>query len=261
MSMAMLVTYAMLVAVALYVGIRDWRRWLALALAVALVVPLIASLSRGYWIAAAVGVVAVLLFSQPRKAAVVVVAGGLAVAMLAGFSSEGSGILEERFSSIFTSFSSSTADQSVKDRYALWTASVGMWTDHPVTGVGIKNFPVFMSAYVPLSFAGGTSESPLEIMSPHNMYMLFLSEQGFLGLLAFLAFLSSLGLAAARRLEKMDKSSTEGIFGLVVLGFLATYLTSSLYGDFGGSTMVLDAVLFGSLIWLASGATPVEEPG
>jgi len=206
-------------------------------------------------------VVVVLFLSHPRKAAVVVVAGGLAVAMLAGFAGEGSGILEERFTSIFTSFSSSTADQSVKDRYALWTAAVGMWTNHPVTGVGIKNFPIFMNTYIPLSFAGGTGESSVEIMSPHNMYMLVLSEQGFLGILAFLGFLSSLGAGAAWRLGNFDKSSTEGIFGLVVLGFLATYLTSSLYGDFGGSTMVLDAVLFGCLIWLASGVTPVEERG
>jgi O-antigen ligase len=261
MSMAMLVTYAMIVAIALYAGLRDRRRWLGLLLALALAFPLVASLSRGFWIAAAVGVVVVLFLSQPRRAAVLVVAGGLVVAMLAGVAGEGSGVLEERFSSIFTSFSPSTADQSVKDRYALWTASVGMWTNHPVTGVGIKNFPIFMNTYIPLSFAGGTGASAVEIQSPHNMYMLVLSEQGFLGILAFMVFLSSLGVGAVRRLGSLEKSSTEGIFGLVVLGFLATYLISSLYGDFGGSTMVLDAVLFGCLIWLASGVEPVEGKG
>jgi len=259
MAMAMLVTYAMLVAVALYAGLRGWSRWPGLLLALGLAIPLGASLSRGYWIAAAAGAVVILLLSRPRQAAVLVVAGGLAVAILAGATGEGSGVVEERFSSIFTSFSSTTADQSVKDRYALWEASLGMWTDHPLTGVGIKNYSIFMHAYLPLSFAGSSGISPTEILSPHNMYMLVLAEQGFLGIMTFLAFLASLGAVGLGRLRTLDKSSTEGIFGLVAIGFLATYVISSLYGDFGGSTMVLDAVLFGALIWLASGVEPVDE--
>jgi O-antigen ligase len=147
----------------------------------------------------------------------------------------------------------------VKDRYALWTASVEMWTDHPLAGVGLKNFPTFMNTYIPLSFSGSSGASGHEILSPHNMYMLVLAEQGFLGIMAFLAYFLSLGAAALAKLRSLEKSSTEGIFGLFVMGFLATYLTSSLYGDFGGSTMVLDAVLFGGLIWVASGVEPVEE--
>lgn len=259
MAMAMLVTYAMITAVALYAGLRDGRRWLGLLIALALVIPLAASLSRGYWIAAAVGVVVVLLLSRPSQAAVLVVAGALALAVLAGSAGEGSGVVEERFSSIFSSFDSSTADQSVKDRYALWEASVGMWTDHPITGVGIKNFANLMHAYLPLSFAGSSGISPTEIASPHNMYMLVLAEQGFLGIMAFIGFLISLGTAALYRLTTVDRGSTEGVFGLAALGFLAAYLISSLYGDFGGSTMVLDAVLFGGLMWMASGVEPLEK--
>jgi O-antigen ligase len=259
MSMAMLVTYAMIAAMALYAGLRDWRRWLGPLLALALCLPLVVSLSRGYWIAAVVGVMVVLLLSQPRRAATLAVAGVFTLVIVAGFASNGSGVLEERFYSIFNSFSSSTADQSVKDRYALWTASVEMWTDHPLTGVGLKNFPAFMNTYIPLSFSGSSGASSTEVLSPHNMYMLVLAEQGFLGIMAFLAYFLSLGAAALAKLRSLEKSSTEGIFGLFVMGFLATYLTSSLYGDFGGSTMVLDAVLFGGLIWVASGVEPVEE--
>jgi O-antigen ligase len=259
MAMAMLVTYAMIVAVALYAGLEDGRRWLGLLLALALVCPLAASLSRGYWIAAAVGVVVVLFLSRPRQAAVLVVAGALALAVLAGSASEGTGVVEERFSSIFSSFDSSTADQSVKDRYALWEASMGMWTDHPITGVGIKNFAHFMHSYLPLSFAGSSGISPTEIESPHNMYMLVLAEQGFLGIMAFLAYLLSLGAASLGRLGSLEGGSTEKVFGLAALGYLAAYVTSSLYGDFGGSTMVLDAVLFGALLWVGSGVEPLEK--
>lgn len=265
MGMAMVVAYAMIAAVALYAGLRDRRRWLGLGLVVALSFPLVFSLSRGYWIAAAVGIVVILFLSEPRRATALVVAGGISLAILAGITSEDSGLLGERFSSIFTSFSSG-ADQSVQDRYTLWGASLEMWTDHPLTGVGIKNFPNFKATYTSLSFTGSSGKyTPeggfeyTEILSPHNMYMLVLAEQGFLGILAFLALLLSLGVAGLRGLQGLEGSSIEKVFGLLALGFLATYLTSSLYGDVGGSTMVLNAVLFGCLIWVASGVGPVEE--
>jgi len=266
MGMAMVVTYAMIAAAAVYAGLQDRRRWLGLLLVVALSFPLAFSLSRGYWIAAVVGVMAILFLSQPRRAAAVVVAGGLALAILAGATSEDSGILGQRFSSVFTAFSSPSADQSVKDRYALWDASLRMWTDHPLTGVGIKNFPDFKNTYVSLNFMGSSGKfNPdgsfeyTEILTPHNIYMLVLAEQGFLGILAFLALFLSLGIAGLYGLQNLQKSSVERAFGLLALGSLACYLTSGLYGDIGGRTMVLNAVLFGCLIWLASGAKP-EEP-
>jgi O-antigen ligase len=265
MGMAIVVTYAVIAAAAIYVGLSGRRRWWGLLLAVALCFPLAFSLSRGFWIAAAVGVVAVLALSDLKKAVPFVVAGMLALIILINVTSGSSGVLAERFSSLFCS-SCSEPDQSIKDRYALWGASLDMWTDHPLTGVGIKNFAYFRDTYVPLSFAGSSGKYDVgggfryaEILSPHNMYLLVLAEQGLLGILAYLVLFLSLGVAALRRLGSLRESPTERVFGLSSLGFLASFMMWNVYSDVGGATMVLDSVILGGLVWLASGAKLAEE--
>src|SRR5207244_12287288 len=91
-------------------------------------------------------------------------------------------------------------------RYGLWRAATGMWTDHPITGVGLKNFASFRDEYAPLSVSSGSDVAdPVSgfqrepLLSPHNMYLLILSEQGLIGISAFAVPFAALGLAAVRR--------------------------------------------------------------
>jgi len=142
----------------------------------------------------------------------------------------------------------------------MWQAAWDMWVDHPLTGVGLKNFPYFRDLYTPLSFSGGSDIADpssgfrrVELLSPHSLYLLILAEQGLFGAFAYGVLFLSLGIAGFRRLLNIEEPSVQRVFGLFTLGFLASYLASSVYGDVGGSTTVLDAVLFGGLVWLASG--------
>ena len=45
---------------------------------------------------------------------------------------------------------------SVRDRYALWDAALGMWRDHPVTGVGPKNFTDYRDTYASVGLSSGS---------------------------------------------------------------------------------------------------------
>lgn len=265
LAMAAVVGYAMIAAAAIFAGFRGESRLWGLALLVALAFPLAFSLSRGFWISAAVGVAVVATLASRRGLAYLLLAGGLTGAIVAGIAGNSSSDLAERFNDL--SSAKFAQDQSVRDRYAMWHASQKMWEDHPLTGVGIKNFSHFRDAYASTSFSGGSDIGDpgsddirrVELLSPHSLYWLILAEQGLVGALAYGALFFSLGLAGLKRLRGLGKPSVEKVFGLLSLGFLASYLVGGIYTDVGGSTMPLGSVLLGGLIWLASGAKVDEE--
>jgi O-antigen ligase len=136
-------------------------------------------------------------------------------------------------------------DQSVVDRYSLWTAASGMLRDHPLTGVGVKNFSAYRDTYAPidLSAAGevadpnGYRRQPL--LSPHNQYMLFLSEQGLAGLAGLLVLFGTLLYGVCARWSPRDP------LWLASAGFLAGLLINFLYADMSGPSSVLVAIMIG----------------
>jgi O-antigen ligase len=146
------------------------------------------------------------------------------------------------------------ADHSVTDRYDLWTTAGRIWREHPLTGIGPKEFPYFRDAHAPLRLSSGSdtagagagfSREPL--LSPHNMYLLVLSEQGLIGITAFLALLLGTVLRAWRT--------------PVVVGLLAWQLVDFLYGDIGGTTTVLISVVLGLCASALAGGGLPAIPG
>lgn len=265
MGMARLVAAAMIVGTAAFAAVRDGRRFWALLLIIALSMPLVFSFSRGTWIAVMIGIMAILAIASWKKLAVFVVAAMLTLGVSSVAMDGGpSDIIVDRFTSIFSATSS--PDQSVQDRFAMWEAARGMWEDNPLTGVGIKNFAGLRDSYAPLSYSGGSDISDpsagyrrVELLSPHSLYWLILSEQGLIGAFSYGLFFLSLGVVGFRRLSRLEDSSVEKVFGLACVGFLVSYFVDSIYADLGGSTEVLHAVFFGGLVWLASGATVADE--
>jgi O-antigen ligase len=249
MAMSGLVSFGLLAALGLALEARRERRpaamrgWVLTALALA--APLTLSFSRGSWIASGVAVTLVLLLSDVRLllrclvvtvAAGVVLFGGLAVSGVLGTAGSGEDSVAARLASIGAV--TGAADHSVTDRYDLWTTAGRIWRQHPLTGVGPKEFPVYRDAAAPLRLSSGSdtagagagfSREPL--LSPHNMYLLVLSEQGLIGLTAFAALLLGTALGCHR---------TPAVFGL-----LAWQLVDFLYADIGGATTVLVSVVLG----------------
>ncbi|MEU5539623.1 O-antigen ligase family protein [Streptomyces sp. NPDC020362] len=261
MGMATVVAYGLVVATGLALGARGRReRAVAAGCALVLVVPLAVSFSRGAWIATAVACGAQLLLTGLRPAVKVCAAAVAASVVLVGGFGIGAAALQERLTSITQV--AAAPDQSVVDRYSLWAAATDMWREHPVTGVGLKAFPEHRDGHASLALSSGSDTEGAgqgfrrqPLLSPHNMYLLLLSEQGLLGLLTAAGSWLALLVCSLRRLRRARHVRD---CALVACGLLLWQLVDFAYADIGGPSTVLTALCFGVGAWwaLARDAAP-----
>jgi O-antigen ligase len=265
MGLATIVGVGIVVAIGLALVLRGTARLGLLVLAALLVVPLLLSLSRGALLATVGATVIMLSSVAPRFALRTAVCAAVAVIVLVGAlgtgATNGVGV---RVATIATSISD--PDRSVSDRYDLWATATGMWRDQPLTGVGMKMFPAYRDSYAPLHLSSGSDvEDPSRgfhrepLLSPHNMYLLVLSEQGLIGALGFGGFLVGLATStwrrtrrAAGRLGLLDGRLPDGrLISAVSVGTLSWTLVNFLFSDIGGQPTVLIAVIIGLALWWA----------
>ncbi|MDX3643627.1 O-antigen ligase family protein [Streptomyces sp. MB09-02B] len=301
MGMATVVSFGLVCAVglALAPATAEQRAW-ALVCSALLVLPLAVSFSRGAWIATTVACGLQVVLAGLRRAVTVFAAVAAVGVVLVGGLGIGSAMLQERISSITRV--ADAPDQSVTDRYTMWAAAVGMWRDQPLTGVGLKGFPEHRDGHASLALSSGsdiagagTAYQKQPLLSPHNMYLLVLSEQGLIGLLALGGSWLALGVCGARGLVRARRERGPGGHergpgghehgvggrghghgvgrrdrgpggvdcGLVACGLVAWVLVDFAYADIGGPTTVLTAVCFGLVAWwaladrTATGTAPV----
>jgi len=266
MGLSTVVGYGLVVAVGLALALRGRARIGLFALAALLVLPLLLSLSRGALMATCGAVAAMMLVAVPRLTLRVAVFGA-AVAVLVGAMAPATTAVGARVATIGTSLTD--PDRSVSDRYELWQTATGMWGDHPVTGVGPKLFPAYRDTYAPLHLSSSSDvEDPSlgfrhqPLLSPHNMYLLVLSEQGLAGGLAFAGLLLGVAVGAWRRTRRAARpaglpNGRGALASVAAVGVVAWTLLSFLFGDFGGPTAVLMSVLVGLGLWWA--APPAAE--
>ncbi|MFI5941358.1 O-antigen ligase family protein [Streptomyces uncialis] len=244
------------------------QRVVALVCALLLLVPLALSFSRGAWIATAVACAAQLLLAGVRRAVAVGAVLAAVLVVLVGGVGVGTAMLQERVDSITKV--TDAPDQSVLDRYTMWAAAVGMWRERPVTGVGLKNFPAHRDGHASLALSSGSDTAGAgsgfvrqPLLSPHNMYLLVLSEQGLLGLLALAGGWGALLVLGVRRLALVrgaavrapgGPSARGADCGLLACGLLVWQLVDFAYADIGGPSTVLTAVALGVVAWWALGA-------
>jgi O-Antigen ligase len=261
MGMSTLVGYGMIVAVGLALVLRGRSRAALLALAALLVVPLLLSLSRGAVIAT-VGAIAMMLVAiSPRLAVRTAVFGGAAAFVLLGVLGTATTVAT-RLATIGTSLSG--PDRSVDDRYDLWHTAVAMWRDHPSTGVGVKMFPAYRDAYASIHLSSGSDVADPSLsfrreplLSPHNMYLLVLSEQGLIGVTAFAGLLLALLVVTWRRTRQVaclgipDGRLPDGrLVCAVAVGVVGWALLNFISSDIGGPPTILMPVLLGlALSW------------
>jgi O-antigen ligase len=263
MAMSAVVSYGLIAALGLALQARAARRTRSARVfglvAVVLLVPLALSFSRGSWIATGCAVAVALLLTDVRLALRVAVFGlAAAVVLVLGLGLGGASVAA-RLGSIASV--AGAPDHSVSDRYDLWTTAERIWRQHPVTGVGPKEFPQFRDAHAPLRLSSGSdtagagaSYAREPLLSPHNMYLLVLSEQGLIGLTAFSALLLGLLVGTVRRTRALLGRAGPGA---ALLGLLVWQLVDFLYADIGGPTTVLVSFVLGlAAYWSLDGATP-----
>ncbi|MEV4937889.1 O-antigen ligase family protein [Streptomyces zaomyceticus] len=251
MGMATVVSYGLIVVTGIALGSGPGRtRTVALVCAGLLFVPLVLSFSRGAWIATVLACGIQLLLSGPRRAALVALAAGALGVVLVGGLGIGSAMVKERVASITQV--AAAPDQSVTDRYTMWAAAGRMWSAEPVTGVGLKGFPQYRDSHASLALSSGSDTAGAgaafarqPLLSPHNMYLLVLSEQGLFGLLALAGSWLALLVRALRR-RRLGADCA-----LVATGLLAWQLIDFFYADIGGPSTVLMSVVLGLAAWWA----------
>ncbi|MBA2806274.1 O-antigen ligase family protein [Streptomyces sp. KM273126] len=264
MGMATVVSFGLVSAVGLALGPCTVRQRTAAALcAVALVAPLALSFSRGAWIATALACGLQVMLAGLRRAVGIFAAVAAVGVILVGGLGIGSALLQERMSSITQV--TDAPDQSVNDRYTMWAAAVDMWREQPLTGVGLKSFPEYRDGRASLALSSGSETAGAGVayrkqplLSPHNMYLLVLSEQGLIGLLALAGSWLALLVYALRRLARARRtgggpsSGSGGLdCGLVACGLIVWQLVDFAYADIGGPSTVLTGVVLGLVAWWA----------
>lgn len=267
MGMSTVVAYGLVCAVALALGGRTPRvRITARVCALALVVPLALSFSRGAWIATAVVCVLQIVLGGLRRAIRLLAAALAATVVLVGGFGVGTSMLEERLSSITQV--TAAPDQSVTDRYTMWAAAIDMWQEHPATGVGLKNFPAHRDSHASIALSAGSDVAGAgaayhrqALLSPHNMYLLVLSEQGLLGLTAVVGSWAALLVCGARRLVTAHRRGRGLDCALIGCGLLTWQLVDFVYSDIGGPSTVLTSVVFGLAAWWALSPAASETAG
>ncbi|GCB49274.1 O-antigen ligase [Streptomyces sp. NL15-2K] len=257
MGMATAVSLGLVCAVGIALGPASVRqRATAAGCALALLVPLALSFSRGAWIATVLTCAVQLALAGLRRALKVGAAVAAAGMVLVGGFGVGSELLQERIDSITQV--TDAPDHSVVDRYTLWASATDMWSQHPLTGVGLKSFPEYRDGHATLALSSasdidgaGVSFDRQPLLSPHNMYLLVLSEQGLIGLLGLAGSWLALLVCGLRRLLRVRDRGPGLDCALVACGLLVWLLTDFVYGDIGGPSTVLTAVALGLVAWWA----------
>lgn len=217
-------------------------------------IPLVLSFSRGAWIATFAAAGLVMAMAGIRRALKVLLALAATGVVLVGGLGVGSEMVAERLTSITQV--SDAPDQSVTDRYTMWAAAESMWRERPVVGVGLKGFPANRDSHSGLALSSGSDTAGAgqayirqPLLSPHNMYLLVLSEQGLTGLVALAGGWLALLVAGLRRCLAGGPALRD--CGLVATGLFVWQLTDFLYADIGGPSTVLTGVIIGLAAWWA----------
>nr|WP_241518677.1 O-antigen ligase family protein [Streptomyces sp. CB03238] len=256
MGMATVVAYGIVAAAGIALGSpgRGRARTWALVCGGLLLVPLVVSFSRGAWIATVLACGLLLVLCGVRRAVRAgLAAGALGVVLVAGLGI-GSQLVQERVASITQV--TAAPDRSVTDRYTMWAAAAGMWRTEPLTGVGLKGFPHYRDSHASLALSSGSDTAGAgrgferqPLLSPHNMYLLVLGEQGLLGLLTLAGSWLALLVCALRRLPEARRDGLD--CALVAVGLLVWQLVDFVYADIGGPATVLTALALGLAAWWA----------
>lgn len=150
---------------------------------------------------------------------------------------------------------------SVDERMQLWEKTLEMVRDHPLLGVGIGSWKIFIPAYGSegLRSAGGA----INFVRPHNDFLWILAESGLPALLGFLAIFSLCGYYAWRLVSRSNKQPAIQITALLFAGGIAAYLIISL-ASFPRERIAHSALFFIQLAVIVAGyhrAFPLRQPG
>lgn len=169
-----------------------WKRWVCVGLGVLVVSAVVASFSRGGFVAlAAVGIYCWIVTRHKLRNLAVLAVAAAAFMLLAPRS-----YLDE----IRTI--TDTSEGTAETRQFLWETAYNIWLDHPVIGAGGGNFNYLAGRYQPTDWEGRDyQERSWAGTTVHSAYFQLLSEQGLVGI-ALAGFIGIAHLRGIRRLRR-----------------------------------------------------------
>ena len=226
---AMFLLSGMLPLLAVLLNFRQplWQRML-FALSVLIgVAGLLASFSRSSWVATMLGVMVILWLSRKlRYLFILMFASILLVLGLKQFVPFAEYIFE-RFISIFTLIDQfgSIGRTSSTARIYLIMASLGMFFDHPILGIGWRAFPYVFSQYAPPGYPHWS-----HVNEAHTVITTVLVELGIVGVAEFLWFVGRTFFLSLTRFRQMQ----DPYFRAVTIGLIATFAAFQVNQSFNG---------------------------
>jgi len=193
---------------------------------------LLASFSRSNWLAAMIGIVVILWLSrQLRYLFIFSIAGLLGILALKEFVPFAEYIFE-RFVSIFTIFEQfgQVGRTSSTARVYLVIASVSMFLDHPLLGIGWRAFPKVFSEYAPPGFPHWS-----QVNEPHTVISMILGELGIVGFAAIVWFIGRTFWHGMSSLPQMQDPYLRAVLIGMIANFVAFQASQSFNGDFSNN--------------------------
>jgi O-antigen ligase len=213
--------------------VARWRwRIGAAAVGLACAVALAMSLSRGAWLGAAVGLIALLMAAGRRSLATVLIGGFVLtlVALLGAFELLPATLLDRvggltRYFGVFDvrGVDVTAANWAIVERMAHWQAALAMFAAHPLVGVGIGQYAAVYEDYFLTGWVDPLGHA-------HNYYLNVLAEVGAVGLAIYLVMVIS-WIALALRLACTASDPLARALGLGTLGVVAASCTHNLFDN------------------------------
>jgi len=235
MTLARILIFAVAVAVTLSLCVTGPLRWFSLLCSVAMLAALYATLTRGAWLA----IGAALLFLGVVKKSRILFAClslflCLAIALAAFYPDTQPGALVR---SIIRPVDPSSPRfyESTYQRYWLYKSAIRIFLDHPITGVGQRNFVEVYGSYIPEHMrspdalrADGTVYTGWP--HAHSLYLNVLATQGVLGFATFAWLIVTAIRLAWRNYRNRSDAFLRGM-ALAILTAIVAFLAMGLFDE------------------------------
>ena len=247
MTLAGILTVALLLAAACYITLRGKDRRVAMVLAVPIAIALLFTYTRNAWLGFVIGL-ALLVVALGRRWAIGLVAVAIAAALI--------GAVVVQPVAVRVKSMADLSDPTFVERLQMWRTGVLMIRDHPWLGVGVKMPEARFREYrVP--------EFPRDrVAHLHSDVMQITAERGFIGLgawlLIWIAFFTRLfGLRG--RVKAAAPPLTEAVWAWSGAAVAAVLVGGLFQYNFGDSEIIM-IVYFAMGLPFGLVAAPASEP-
>lgn len=207
-------------------------------------VGLIASFSRGGWVATFVGVFTIIILHRKWKYLFYFIGVFLGVLVIIAITHPEIVIAAvTRFQTLLNPM----GEESSSSRLSLLKTGIWMWQDHPILGVGAGGFPYYAAQYMDPSMP----RMLVDVIYPHTLQAKILAEEGIVGIIVFTWLFLTVFVNAFKQLKYIKNDFLKNAH----LSFLALYIAYI-------ASFTFSSELHNNVFWMTIGmlyVSPIVE--